>query len=65
MTVILPKIEFEGPMGNFWLMEEVPMKALIIGASVIIDELHQRGYRDDVILQLIKDHSDLVVKHKS
>jgi hypothetical protein len=56
----LPGVEFEGPMGQFWIMEEVPMEALAKGAAEIIAELRRRGYRDDLILGMIKKYSQEV-----
>jgi hypothetical protein len=38
----LPGVEFEGPMGHFWLMEEVPTAALIKGKLEIEAELKRR-----------------------
>ena len=61
----MPEVEFEGPFGKFYLMEEVSLEALTKGISVIILELTRRGYREDVILEAIKAHykdSDLPVK---
>ena len=55
----MPGVEFEGPMGMFWSMEEVPMEALAKGASEIITELQRRGYREEIILELIKKHSEV------
>ena len=39
----MPGVEFEGPLGQFWLMEEVPTAALIKGKLEIEAELKRRG----------------------
>ncbi len=31
----MPDVEFEGPMGMFWLMEEVPFEAMTKGIAEI------------------------------
>ncbi len=51
----MPGVEFEGPLGMFWSMKEVPFEALAQGAKEIIAELKRRGYRQDVILKAIKN----------
>lgn len=49
-----PGVEFEGPMGMFWIMEEVPFEALIKGICEIIEELLRRNYKEPTILEMIK-----------
>lgn len=50
----LPEVEFEGPLGQFWSMKEVPMEALVKGITEIIHELERRGYKDQIILELLR-----------
>jgi hypothetical protein len=38
----LPGVEFEGPLGHFWLIEEVPTAALLKGKAEIEAELKWR-----------------------
>ena len=52
----MPEIEFEGPMGLFWSMKEVPFEALTKGIAEIAQELFRRGYREEVILEAIRAH---------
>lgn len=35
-------VEFEGPLGKFWLLDEVPTKYLVRGLKDIIEVLDQR-----------------------
>ena len=56
----MPDVEFEGPMGLFWLMEEVPFEAMTKGIAEIVCELRKRGYHEDIILEAIKRHSNLL-----
>ena len=56
----MPGVEFEGPLGMFWTMDEVPFEALTNGIAEIVKELHQRGYRDDMILEAVKAHGELL-----
>jgi len=56
-TMGMPGVEFEGPLGMFWSMEEVPFEAMTKGIAEIGQELLRRGYREDVILEAIKAHS--------
>ena len=37
-------------------MGEVPFEALVEGVADIIKELLNRGYKQDIILQVIRDH---------
>ena len=50
----LPGVEFEGPMGAFWSMDEVPFEALIKGICEIIEELLRRDYKTPIVLEMIK-----------
>ncbi len=56
----MPEVEFEGPLGMFWLMEEVPFEALTKGIAEIVKELLRRGYKEDVILVAIRAHGELL-----
>lgn len=56
----MPEVEFEGPMGMFWSMEEVPFEAMTKGIAEIAQELLRRGYKEDVILEAIRTHSELL-----
>lgn len=50
----LPGVEFEGPLGMFWVLEEVPFEAMVNGTAEIIRELLRRGYKEEIILESIK-----------
>ena len=56
----MPGVEFEGPMGMFWIMEDVPMEALAKGAAEIIIELRRRGYDENFIFEAIKRQGSLL-----
>ena len=56
-TMGMPGVEFEGPMGMFWSMKEVPFEAMIQGIAEIIRELLVRGYKQDIVWQAIKEKS--------
>jgi len=59
----LPGVEFEGPLGQFSLMEEVPFDALIIGACDIFEELlSNRCFKEDTILSLIRNEMNTRAK---
>ncbi len=58
----MPEVEFEGPMGMFWPMNEVPFEALTFGIADIIRELFRRGYREEVILEAIQAHGQALKK---
>ena len=58
----MPDVEFEGPMGMFWLMEEVPFEAMTKGIAEIAQELRRRGYREEVILESVRAHSQSLEK---
>jgi hypothetical protein len=49
----LPGMEFEGPMGHFWVMEEVPMPALIAAIAECLDELIKRGFSESQIMEMV------------
>ena len=55
----MPEIEFEGPMGMFWSLEEVPFEAMTLGVAEIFQELVKRGYNEQVIIEAIKAHGEL------
>ena len=55
-------VEFEGPFGMFWLMEEVPFEAMTKGIAEIVQELRRRGYQEEVILEAIRNHSQALAK---
>lgn len=50
----LPGVEFEGPLGCFWSLEEVPYEALVKAMAEIAKELLARGYNKTTILEAIK-----------
>jgi len=58
----MPGVEFEGPMGIFWSMEEVPFEAMTEGIAEIVRELLRRGYRQEVILEAVKAHGQSLKK---
>lgn len=54
---LLPSIEFEGPLGQFWSLDSVPMEAIIKAVRELLDELRQRGYKDEIIQEMLKTQS--------
>jgi len=50
----LPEMEFEGPLGFFWDIREVPLESLIKATAEIILELRRRGYPEPLILEMVK-----------
>jgi hypothetical protein len=50
----LPGMEFEGPMGHFWVMEEVPTPALIAAIAECLDELTKRGFSEPHIMAMVR-----------
>lgn len=56
----MPGVEFEGPFGMFWSMEDVPFEAMTEGIAEIVQELFRRGYKEDVILEAIRAHGNLL-----
>lgn len=50
----MPGVEFEGPLGQFWSMKEVPFEAMIAGIAEILQELSRRGYKEEIILEALK-----------
>jgi hypothetical protein len=63
-TLEMPGVEFEGPMGMFWSMEEVPFEAMTMGIAEIIQELLRRGYMEEIILEAIKKHGQKLKEAK-
>ena len=51
----MPGVEFEGPMGMFWSMEDVPFEAMTMGIAEIVQELLRRGYKQEVILESVRN----------
>ncbi|MFH0896484.1 MAG: hypothetical protein V1850_00340 [Candidatus Bathyarchaeota archaeon] len=49
----IPGIEFEGPLGMHWLLDEVPLESIVIGIRELLVEAHRRGYSDRAIIQLV------------
>jgi hypothetical protein len=45
--------EFEGPMGHFWIMPEVPTSSLAAAIEECLDELAERGYSEAEIVEMI------------
>lgn len=60
----MPGVEFEGPMGMFWSMREVPFEALTKGIAEIAQELFRRDYKEEVVLESIKAHSTNLTRGK-
>lgn len=58
----MPSVEFEGPMGMFWSMQDVPFEAMTEGIAEIVQELLRRGYKEEVILEALKAHSQSLEK---
>lgn len=52
---LLPSIEFEGPLGQFWPLNAVPMEAIIKAIGELLDELRQRGYKEEIIHEMLKN----------
>ena len=53
----IPEVEFEGPFAMFWLMSEVPFEAMTKGIAEIVQELLRRGYKQEIILESVRTHS--------
>lgn len=53
-TTELPGVEFEGSLGHFYDMEEVPLEAMIEGICEIYEELFRRNYKEWFILESVK-----------
>jgi len=53
---LLPGVEFEGPLGQFWPLASVPIEAIIKGIKELLDELRQRGYNEEAIVEMVKQH---------
>ena len=51
---VLPGMEFEGPIGYFPPIGEVPIEALAIGVKEIVEEVRRRGVREEAFLELVK-----------
>lgn len=54
---LLPRVEFEGPLGQFWSLNCVPVEAIIKGIKELLDELRQRGYKEETIMEMLKQHT--------
>ena len=54
MKGTLPKVEFEGPLGFFWDVKEVPLESLIDAIAEIFLELRRRGYPEPLIQEMVK-----------
>jgi hypothetical protein len=50
----LPEIEFEGPLGYFWHLEEVPLESLVQGIRKLFEEATRRGYKEEFIIEAVK-----------
>lgn len=49
----LPSMEFEGPMGFFWNVTEVPIESLTKGMAEIWREFLRREYSETFILAML------------
>jgi len=47
-------MEFEGPLGFFWDIREVPLESLIKAMAEIILELKRRGYPEPLIMEMVE-----------
>ncbi len=54
----LPTVEFEGPLGRFWPMGEVPVEALAKAVKEIFDEVRRRGWKEEHFIQLVKKEAE-------
>jgi len=50
----LPKVEFEGPLGYFWSLKEVPIEAIAKAIRELFAEAERRGYKEPLVLELVK-----------
>jgi hypothetical protein len=50
----LPEIEFEGPLGKFWSLKEVPFESLVLSIRKLFEEATRRGYKEEFIIEAIK-----------
>ena len=51
----LPKIEFEGPLGQFWTLNSVPIEAIVKGIRELFSEALRRGYKEETIIDMLKE----------
>lgn len=47
-----PGVEFEGPMGYFWPLEEVPAESLFAAITEFFEELERRGYSEEQMTEM-------------
>jgi len=50
----MPKMNFEGPLGYFWSLNEIPMESIIQGIRELVEELYRRNIKDENILEMLK-----------
>ena len=50
----LPTLEFEGPLGVFPPVEEVPLEALALGVRELFQEVKRRGVREEAFIEMVK-----------
>lgn len=50
-----PSMEFEGPTGMFWSIEDVPAESLAISLVEICKEIEQRGFDIMTMVELGKE----------
>ena len=50
----MPGVEFEGPMGKFWPLDEVPSASLLKGMKDLLNEATRRGWKEDAIIEYLK-----------
>lgn len=48
----MPAFEFEGPIGYFWLLDEVPIEAITDALVMLADQAERRGYSVEAVLQM-------------
>lgn len=54
LRALQPSIEFEGPLGVFWSLEDVPIEALAHAVLEIIEETMRRGFSEEFLINLVK-----------
>ena len=49
-----PGFEFEGPMGHFWNLEEVPTASVVLAVAECLHELYRRGMSSDEAAEKVR-----------
>lgn len=55
----MPRLEFEGPMGFFWLTEDVPIEAIADAIGELFEEAKRRGFNERFVVDLLSSRKNL------